>query len=91
MFKGELEGELEGDLKVFLNGDFEVDLEGDFRGVFKQDFKQDLEGDLLSNSGQLRSRSGLVQVWFSIDRDLQIRLKEMGPKLLLDKTLNSEF
>ena len=55
MFKGELE--LEGDLKEDLEGDFEVDLEGDFRG----DFKQDLEGDLLSSSGQLRSRSGLVQ------------------------------
>ena len=55
MFKGELEGDLEKDLKG--------DLKGDFRG----DFKQDLEGDLLSISGQLRSRSGLVQVWFSID------------------------
>ena len=51
MFKGDLEG------------DFEVDLEGAFRG----DFKQDLEEDLLSSSGQLRSRSGLVQVWFSIE------------------------
>ena len=28
---------------------------------------QDLEGDLLSSSGQLRSRSGLVQVWFSTE------------------------
>ena len=57
MFKGELEGDLEKDLKG--------DLKGDFRG----DFKQDLEGDLLSISGQLRSRSrsGLVQVWFSIE------------------------
>ena len=71
MFKGDLEGDLEGDLKGYLKGylkgdfevDFEVDLEGDFRG----DFKQDLEGDLLSSSGQLRSRSGLVQVWFSIE------------------------
>ena len=50
MFKGELEGD--------LKEDFEVDLEGDFRG----DFKEDLEGDLLSSSGQLRSRSSLVQV-----------------------------
>ena len=58
MFKGDLDvgGGPEGELK----GDLEVDLEGDFRG----DFKQDLEGDLLSSSGQLRSRSGLVQVWF---------------------------
>ena len=30
------------------------------------DFKQDMEVDLLSNSGQVRSRSGLVQVWFSL-------------------------
>ena len=63
MFKGELEGDLEGDLKGDFEVDFEVDLEGDFRG----DFKQDLEGDLLSSSGQLRSRSGLDQVWFSIE------------------------
>ena len=40
-----------------LKGDLEVDFRGDFRG----DFKQDLKGDLLSSSGQLRSRSGLVQ------------------------------
>ena len=74
MFKGDLEGDLEGDLKGYLKGDlnggfevdFEVDLEGDFRGDFKQDFKHDLEGDLLSSSGQLRSRSGLVKVWFSL-------------------------
>ena len=56
---GDLKGYLKGDLK----GDFEVDLEGDFRG----EFKQDLEGDLLSSSGQLRSRSGLVQVWFKFN------------------------
>ena len=53
----------EGELK----GDLEVDFEGDFRGDFRGDFKQDLEGDLLSSSGQLRSMSGLVQVWFSIE------------------------
>ena len=46
-----------------MKGDLEVDLEGDFRG----DFKQDLEGELLSSSGQLRSRSGLILVWFSIE------------------------
>ena len=34
-----------------------LDLEVDFRG----DFKQELVGDELSISGQLRSRSGLVQ------------------------------
>ena len=55
MFKGELERDLEGDLKGYLKGDF--------RG----DFKRDLEWDLPSSSGQLRSRSGLVQVWFSIE------------------------
>ena len=64
VFKGDLDigGGPEGELKGDLEGDLEVDLEGDFRG----DFKQDLEGDLLSSSGQLRSRSGLVQVWFSL-------------------------
>ena len=71
MFKGELEGDLEGDLKGNLKGDlkgnFEVDLEVDLEGDFRGDFKQDLEGDLLSSSGQLRSPSGLVQVWFSIE------------------------
>ena len=71
MFKGDLEGDLEGDLK----GDFEVDLEGDFRG----DFKHDLEGDLLSSSGQLRFRSGLVQVWFSIE--LKFNSSELDSEL----------
>ena len=54
---------MEGDLKGYLKGDLKGDFEVDFRG----DFKQDLEGDLLSSSGQQRSRSGLVQVWFSIE------------------------
>ena len=40
-------------------------MEGDSKGDFRGDFKQDMEGDLLSSSGQVRSRSGLVQVWFS--------------------------
>ena len=63
MFKGDLEGDLKGYMKGDMKGDFEVDLEGDLRG----DFKQDLEGDLLSSSGQLRPRLGLVQVWFSME------------------------
>ena len=60
-----MEGDLEKDLKGDLKGDLKEDLKGDFRG----DFKQELEGDLLTISGQLRSRSrsGLVQVWFSIE------------------------
>ena len=62
-----MEGDLKGYLKGYLKGDFEVDLEVDLEGGFRGDFKQDLEGDLLSSSGQLRSRSGLVQVWFSIE------------------------
>ena len=70
MFKRELEGDLKGDLKGYLKGDlkgdFEVDLEVDLEGDFRGDFKQDFEWDLLLSSGQLRSRSGLVQVWFSI-------------------------
>ena len=45
-----------------LDGESEEDSKGDFRG----DFKQDIEGDLLSSSVQVRSRSGLVQVWFSL-------------------------
>ena len=49
-----------------LKGDLEVDLEVDLEGDYKGNFKQDLEGDLLSSSGQLRSRSDLVQVWFSL-------------------------
>ena len=57
-----MEEDLKGYLKGDLKGDFEVDLEGDFRG----DFKQDMEGDLMSSSGQVRFRSGLVQVWFSL-------------------------
>ena len=42
------------------------DSKGDSKGDFRGDFKQDMEGDLLSDSGQVRSRSGLVQVWFSL-------------------------
>ena len=45
-----------------LDGEVEEDSKGDFRG----DCKQDMEGDVLSRSGQVRSRSGLVQVWFSL-------------------------
>ena len=41
-------------------------MEGDFKGDFRGDFKHDMEGDLLSKSGQVRSQSGLVQVWFSL-------------------------
>ena len=39
---------------------------GDSKVDFRGDFKQDMKGDLLSSSGQVRSRSGLVQVWFSL-------------------------
>ena len=53
-----MEGELDGEL--------EEDSKGDSKGDFRGDFKQDIEGDLLSSSGQVRSRSGLVQVWFSL-------------------------
>ena len=55
-----------GDLEVDLEGDFEVDLEVDSRGDFRPDFKQDMEGVLLSSSGQIRFRAGLVQVWFCL-------------------------
>ena len=52
---------MEGNVGKDWKGDLKGDLKGDFRGDFKQ--------DLLSISGQLssRSRSGLVQVWFSIE------------------------
>ena len=50
-----------------FRGVFKEDFEGDFEGDLRGGFKQDLEGDLLSSLGQLRSRSGLVQVWFSIE------------------------
>ena len=42
-------------------------MEGDHKGDFRGNFKQYLEGDLLSSSSQLRSRSGLVQVPFSLE------------------------
>ena len=42
-------------------------MEGDSKGDFRGEFKQDLVGDLLSSSGQLRLRLGLVQVWFGIE------------------------
>ena len=38
----------------------------DFKGDFRGDFKKDMEGDLMSTSGQVRFRSGKVQVWFSL-------------------------
>ena len=45
-------------------------MEGDSKGDFRGDFKQDMEGDLLSSSGQVRSISGLVQVWFTLQPKL---------------------
>ena len=36
------------------------ELGGNSKGDFRGDFKQDMEGDFLSNSGQVRSRSGSV-------------------------------
>ena len=49
------------------------------RGNQQHYFKQDLEGDLLSSSGQLRSRSGLVQVWFNIE--LKFNFFELDSKV----------
>ena len=49
---GDWKRDMKRDLEVDLKGDLEVDLEGDF--------KQDLEGNVLTISGQVRSRSGLV-------------------------------
>jgi len=61
-FRGVFKEDFEGDLEGYLEGELERDSKGDFRG----DFKQDMEGDLLSSLGQVRSRSGLVKVWFSL-------------------------
>ena len=49
-----------------MKGDLEGEIEGNSKGDFRGDFKQDMEGDLLSSSDWVRSRSGLVQVWFSL-------------------------
>ena len=65
-FEGDIEGYFKGDLEGGLEGNLEGDLEGDLEGYFRGDFKQDMERDLLSNSGEVRSRSGLFQVWFSL-------------------------
>ena len=56
----------------------EVDSKGDLRG----DFKQDMEGDLLSSSGQVRSRSGLVQVWSRSGPGLVQVWSRSGPGLV---------
>ena len=64
--EGDLEGNLERDLEGDLEEDLEEDLEGDFKGDLRGDFEQDMEADLLSSLGQVRSRSGLVQIWFSL-------------------------
>ena len=66
VFKEDLKGDLEGDSERDLERELEGELEGDSKGDFRGDFKQDMEEDLLSSSGQVRSRSGLVQVWFSL-------------------------
>ena len=54
-----------------FEGDLEVDLEGEMKGNgtpkqrgLQREFKQDMEGDMLSNSGRVRSRSGLVKSVF---------------------------
>ena len=64
--EGDMEEDIEGDMEGDLERDLERDLEGDSKGDFRGDLKQDMEWDLLSSSGQVRSRSGLVQVWFSL-------------------------
>ena len=81
-----MEGDLKGYLKGDLKGDFELDLEVDLEGDFRGDLKQDLEGDLLSSSGQLRSRSGLVQVWFKFNSfELDSEVGRFVFKMLIPK------
>ena len=57
---------MERELDRELDRELEEDSKGDSKEDFRGDFNQDMEGDLLSSSGQVRSRSGLVQVWFSL-------------------------
>ena len=64
--KGDFEVDLEGDLEGELEGELEGDSKGDSKGDFTGDFKQNMEGDLLSSSDEVRSSSGLDQVWFSL-------------------------
>ena len=59
-----------------MEGDLERDLEEDS----KEYFKQDMEGDLLSSSGKVRSRSGLVQVWFSLQLKLDSGSIKTSPR-----------
>ena len=49
---------MERDLERDLEGDLERNLEGLSKGDFRV--------DLLSKSGQVRSQSGLAQIWFSL-------------------------
>ena len=67
----DIQDDVQDDIKTWdFKGGFKEDFEGDFEGYFRGlqegdlegEFKQDIEGDLLSSSGQVRSRSGLVQV-----------------------------
>ena len=51
---------MEGDLERDLEGDLEGDSKGDFRGDFNRIWKG------TCCQAQVRSRSGLVRVWFSI-------------------------
>ena len=64
-----MKGNLEGDLK----GDLEGDLEGDYKGGLQGGLQNGLQTGLgrgltvMSSTGQLRSRAGLVQVWISFE------------------------
>ena len=46
-------------------------------GLLRGVFKQDLKGDLLSSSGQLMYRSGLVQVWFNLEVKLEVKFNSL--------------
>ena len=76
VFKGEFEGSLERDM--------EVDFKGDSKGHFKWDSRERgfpnrtwKETYLLSSSGQVRSRSGLFQVWLSFSLQLKFNSLEL--------------
>ena len=77
-----------------FRGVFKEDFEGDLVGDLERDFKQDMEGDLLSSLGQVRSRSGLVQVWFSLQPEFNsFELDSEVGRLVLGLNLyfNTEF
>ena len=78
-------------MKATWNGTWRGTWRGSWRGS-KGEFKQDMLGDLLSSSGQVRSRSGLVHFWFSLQPKFNsFELdSEVGRLVVLRVILNPE-